>query len=54
MKFELVELADLSGPKTTIYSIYIDEDESTLFDIFLDENENSHRKEVLSILDKYR
>ena len=52
MKFELVELADLSGPKTTIYSIYVDEDERTLFDIFLDENEKNHRKEVLSILDK--
>lgn len=52
MKFELVELADLSGPKTTIYSIYIDEDERTLFDIFLDENEKNYRKEVLSILDK--
>lgn len=52
MKFELVELLELSGPKATIYSAYLEEDEQTLFDTFLAENEKDFKEEVLSILDK--
>jgi hypothetical protein len=52
MKFELVELIDFSGPKASIYSVYLEDEEQTLFDKFLLENENTFRSEIISILDK--
>jgi len=52
MVFELVELKDISGPKATVYSLYVEEEQQTLFDKFLSEYEANYRSEVLSILDK--
>lgn len=52
MKFELVELIDFSGPKATIYSVYLEDEDLTLFDKFLIENEKKFKSEVISILDK--
>ena len=52
MIFELVELKELSGPKTTIYSLYLEDETQTLFDKFLSDNINKYRQEVISVLDK--
>ena len=52
MVFELVELKDISGPKATIYSLYLEDEKQTLFDKFLSEYEVDYQSEVLSILDK--
>jgi hypothetical protein len=52
MIFELVELTDLSGPKATIYSLFVNEEKQTLFDKFLSQHLENHKDEVLSILDK--
>ena len=52
MIFELVELKELSGPKTTIYSLYLEDETRTLFDKFLSDNVDRYRQEVISILDK--
>jgi L-rhamnose mutarotase len=38
MKFEIVELSELSGSKATIYSIFVDDDNKTLFENFMIEN----------------
>ena len=51
MKFEIVELEDLSGPKASIYSVIIDNDALTLFDKFLIENESLYYQEVDSIFE---
>jgi hypothetical protein len=52
MIFELVELIEFSGPKATVYSLYLEDENQTLFDKFLSENIDEHRQEILSILDK--
>lgn len=51
MKFEIVELENLSGPKASIYSVIIDDESKTLFDKFLDENESIFYDEIDSIFE---
>ena len=51
MKFEIVELENLSGPKATIYSVIVDSAYQTLFDKFLDENESVFYDEIDSIFE---
>ncbi len=50
MKFEIVELDNLSGPEATIYSVIINDDSETLFDKFLNENKNLFREELRIII----
>ena len=50
MKFELIELENLSGPKATFYSVLIDDDSETLFEKFYEENKNTFREELKSIV----
>jgi hypothetical protein len=50
MKFELIELENLSGPKATFYSVFIDDDSETLFEKFYDENKDTFREELKSIV----
>ncbi len=50
MKFELIELENLSGPKATFYSVLIDNDSETLFEKFYDENKDTFREELKSIV----
>ena len=38
MKFEIVELSELSGSKATIYSIFVDNENETLFENFMIKN----------------
>lgn len=52
MKFEIVELDDFSGPKATIYSVRIDDEEDTIFEKFLEENKDKFEVEVLDILER--
>lgn len=51
MKFELVELPRLSGKKSTIYSLIINDDSLTLFDKFIEENDPKFPDEIDSIFD---
>jgi hypothetical protein len=50
MKFELIELENLSGPKATFYSVLIDDDSETLFEKFYHENKDTFREELKSIV----
>ncbi len=50
MKFEIVELTNLSGPKATFYSILLEEENETLFDKFFNENKLEFRPELRTIL----
>ncbi len=50
MKFEIVELDNLSGPEATIYSVIIDDDSETLFDKFLNENKTTFKEELVTII----
>lgn len=53
MNFEIVELSEFSGTKTKIYSVIDLDNQSedlTLFDYFIKKFSETHRDEVLSIL----
>jgi hypothetical protein len=50
MKYRLVKLRQISGNKTSIYSVYVENDEKTLFDRFLTENKISFKDELKDIL----
>ena len=50
MKFELIELENLSGPKATFYSVLIDDDSETLFEKFYEVNKDIFREELKSIV----
>jgi hypothetical protein len=50
MKFEIVELENLSGSKATFYSVLVDDDSETLFEKFYEENKNTFREELKSIV----
>lgn len=50
MKFEIVELSNLSGPKASIYSVIVDDESQTLFDNFLEENKTRFRDEIINIV----
>ena len=52
MNYEIVELEELSGSETGIYSVLEEGDELTLFDHFVDENKKDHTAEVKAIVDR--
>lgn len=49
MNYEIVELEDYSGEKTTIYSVIIDDEVDTLYDFFINENIDKNDDEVRDI-----
>lgn len=51
MKFEIVELTGLSGPKASIYSLIVDDDKATLFDHFIEQNDYQFSKEIDSLFE---
>jgi len=51
MRFEIVELGELSGQKATIYSLLIDGNNSTLFDHFIEENDKQFPTEIDTIFE---
>lgn len=54
MKCELKKIEELSGKRTSIYSILIDNSEQTLFDIFIEENKSSHLSEIKNIVQRLK
>lgn len=54
MNYEIVELSQLSGNYTTIYSIIVNGETQSLFENFIEENKNKHRDELISILDRLK
>ncbi len=52
MNYEIVELENLSGSKTTIYSVIIGDDSISLFDYFIKENIVAYKNEVINILNR--
>ncbi len=54
MKYQIVELAALSGTMATVYTVLLDGDETSLFDYFLSENAEKYPDEVQSILKRLR
>lgn len=54
MKLKLVKLDKLSGQKTQIYSIVVDNDDKNLFEHFLAENDEAYHDELLEILTRIK
>ena len=52
MNYEIVELDGLTGSKTAIYSVIIEDDEETLFDHFVKENIIGYPGEVKLIVNR--
>ncbi|HOO68946.1 MAG TPA: hypothetical protein PLS52_03840 [Bacteroidales bacterium] len=54
MKCELKKIEELSGKRTSIYSVLIEDYEQTLFDIFIEENRRSHLSEIKDIVQRLK
>lgn len=54
MKLKLVKIDKLSGYKTQIYSVAVDNNSKSLFEHFLDENDEVYHEELLEILTRLR
>lgn len=52
MNFKLIKINQLSGQKTKIYSVLLENEEKSLFDNFLEENTEKHKPELLEILQR--
>jgi hypothetical protein len=52
LKIQIVELEDLSGAKTGIYSIIVDAATECLYDLFVQSNIGNNKKEVLNFDDQ--
>ena len=53
MNYTLLKRAKLSGAKTTVYSVVL-EDGTDLFDSFLNENATNYKRDVSNILQRLR
>jgi len=49
VQFEIIELPALSGNKTKIYSVYIENEQLTLYEQFIQANQHNFEKEVVNI-----
>lgn len=54
MKFEIIEIEELSGPGAKIYSVIIDESGEDLFGMFVEQNKQNHLDEVRDIVKRLR
>lgn len=54
MKFEIVKINELSGEKTSFYTILIEGETLSLFEKFLEENQNSSKSEINNILQRLK
>jgi putative component of toxin-antitoxin plasmid stabilization module len=50
VKFKLIKINQLSGQKTKIYSVLLENESKSLFDSFLEENTEKNQHELLEIL----
>ena len=54
MKLKLKKIDSLSGQKTNIYSVVVDDDDKSLFEHFLEENSELYHEELLEILTRIK
>ncbi|MEA5426862.1 hypothetical protein [Arcicella lustrica] len=54
MKFRLVKIEKLSGQKTQVYSIIMNDEDKNLFEHFLEENSPNFRNELTEILSRIK
>lgn len=54
MRYKLVKLEELSGSKTSIYSVYLNESGKTLFEMFLEENKKAFKSELNDIISRLK
>jgi len=54
MKCKIIKLDQLSGNKTSVYSVYIDDAKKTLFERFLEENLISFKSELIDIVKRLK
>ncbi len=54
MKFRLEKINNLSGQKTNIYSIFVNDDDKSLFEHFLEENSELYHEELIEILTRIK
>jgi hypothetical protein len=50
LKFRIVKISRLSGSKSSIYSVILDDDTETLFDKFLRKNKEGYLQEIQQIV----
>lgn len=53
MNCKIVKLLNFSGTKTTVYSVFIDDEQKTLFDKFIQEN-LIHKNELKSVISRLK
>lgn len=54
MKYKLVKMNQISGCKSSIYSVYLEEEQKTLFDRFLEENNILFKSELKDIITRLK
>jgi putative component of toxin-antitoxin plasmid stabilization module len=52
VKFKLIKINQLSGRKTKIYSVLLENESKSLFENFLEENTEKNKPEILEILQR--
>lgn len=50
MNFEIVKLDELSGEQSSIYSVYLVDEDTSLFERFIEENETSYSEDIVEII----
>jgi hypothetical protein len=54
MSYKIVDLSQFSGNKTSIYSIYINDEQQTLFERFVKENISLFKSETIDIVKRLK
>ncbi len=54
MKFKLEKINNLSGTKTSIYSVFVNDEDKNLFEQFLEENNELYHEEIIEILTRIK
>lgn len=54
MEFELVKIKELSGEKTSIYTVLSKGEKRSIFEKFLEENSGTFKSEILDILQRLK
>ena len=54
MKCELKKIEELSGKRTSVYSVFIDDSQLSLFEVFIEENKRLHLSEIKDIVQRLK
>jgi len=54
MKCELKKIEELSGKRTSVYSVFIDDSQFSLFEVFIEENKRLHLSEIKDIVQRLK